>query len=261
MLLAHRPAPPLGRYVEKLWYCEGYQVAHRQERVLPNGRFQLIIDLADYADADSTPAGIIVGIRSQYSVTDTAGLQSIIGVVFWPGGSRRFFDVPADEFYNAHVPLELLWGSNVREVRERLRDAETADSKFRVLEDALVRRAQERLELHAAVQYALGEFLQAPHIRSIVDVTRDAGLSRRRFTQLFREQVGITPKLYCRLGRFQRVLKQIAAGGPVDWVDVALSGGYSDQPHMAHEFREFPGMSPGAYLAGERPFINHVRMD
>jgi transcriptional regulator GlxA family with amidase domain len=92
-------------------------------------------------------------------------------------------------------------------------------------------------------------------------VARDAGLSRRRFAQLFREQVGLTPKLYCRLRRFQQVVRRIASGTPVDWAEVALEGGFCDQSHMGNEFRGFSGLSPGAFLAGERPFQNHVALD
>jgi AraC-like DNA-binding protein len=56
-------------------------------------------------------------------------------------------------------------------------------------------------------------------------------------------------------------VQQITSGGPVDWADVALAGGYCDQAHLAHEFRDFSGISPGSYPAAERPFVNHVRMD
>jgi AraC-like DNA-binding protein len=127
--------------------------------------------------------------------------------------------------------------------------------------EVVQRRAEHRFSMHPAVEYAVREFGRVPHIRSVIDVTKEAGLSRRRLSQLFREQVGITPKLYCRLHRFRHVVRQIASGGPGDWADVALAGGYCDQAHLAHEFRDFSGMSPSSYLAAERPFANHVRMD
>jgi AraC-like DNA-binding protein len=109
--------------------------------------------------------------------------------------------------------------------------------------------------------YALGEFARAPHIRSVLEVTKEAGLSRRRFAQLFREQVGLTPKLFCRLHRFRGVLRQIALGAPVDWADIALAGGYCDQSHLVHEFRDFSGTSPSAYLASERTLANRLPAD
>jgi len=150
------------------------------------------------------------------------------------------------------VPLDLIWGSLASELRDRVRDASTPEEKFQAMETALLERVNRRLELHPAVRYALGEFAREPHIRSVLDVAREAGLSRHRFAQLFRQQVGLTPKLYCRLHRFQGVLRQIASGAAVDWADLALSGGYYDQAHLANEFRSFSGISPGSYLAAER---------
>jgi AraC-like DNA-binding protein len=190
-------------------------------------------------------------------VVETAGLQFMIGVVFRAGGARSLLDVSADEFYNREIPLDSIWGGAAARLRDRLLETGTPRDRFRVLEAALIERTK-RLELHPAVQYALGEFQRAPHVRSVLDVTRDAGLSRRRFAQLFREQVGLTPKLYCRVHRFQEVVRTLSSGEPVDWADVALAGGYCDQAHLAHEFRAFSGISPGAWLAQDRPFQNHV---
>src|SRR5262249_19504837 len=129
------------------------------------------------------------------------------------------------------------------------------------LEIALLQRLKKHLELHPSVRYALREFAQAPRVRNVLGVTKETGLSRRRFAQLFREQIGITPKLYCRIHRFQSVLRQIASGAPVDSADVALAGGYYDQAHLNHEFHDFSGMSPVTYLASERPGVNHVPID
>jgi AraC-like DNA-binding protein len=255
MLVTHHPTPALTPYLEGIWYYDGYQTTSHRERVLPNGRFQLIIDLM-------AGPGVVAGMRSQYIELDTAAIQSVMGIVFRPGGARAFFDVSADEFYNRLVTLDLLWGSATASLRDQLREAATPSAKFRLLESALRQRMLEkRVESHPAVRYGLAEFQRAPHIRSVLDVTKEAGLSRHRFSQLFREQVGITPKLYCRLHRFQQVVQQIASGGPVDWADVALAGGYFDQPHLAHEFREFSGISPSQYLAADRPYMNHVPMD
>src|SRR5437588_717487 len=223
MLLAHRPASPLASYVESLWYYNhGHQAASQRERVLPNGRFQLVIDLCSGGAAVS-------GMRSQYIEINPAAIQSAMGIVFKPGGAQGFLDGAAADFYNLVVPLHQVWGSRVAELQERLQVVVTATEKFTVLETALLefmqRVPERRFHRHAGVLYALQEFRRLPHVRSVMDITKEAGLSRRRLSQLFREQVGITPKLYCRLVRFRQVVRQIAAGGRVDWADVALAGG------------------------------------
>jgi AraC-like DNA-binding protein len=270
MQVAHQPAGPLSSYVEKLWYCDGYDVVHGKQRVLPNGRFQLFISLSDAPiggrgranwDVGRGATSVVVGIRTHFSVIDTSTLESAMGVVFWPGAARAFFDEPADAFYNESVALDLIWGPTASKLRDRLREAGAAAEKFRVLETVLLKRVNKRLQLHAAVLYGLAEFARAPHIRSVLGVAKEAGLSRRRFAQLFREQVGLTPKIYCRLRRFQNALRQITVGAPVDWADIALAGGYCDQAHLANEFRKFSGISPSAYLANERSPVEFALPD
>jgi transcriptional regulator GlxA family with amidase domain len=141
----------------------------------------------------------------------------------------------------------------VRSLRDRLRTANDPAEKFRVLEVALLERLNERFQLNTAVRYALQEFARRPEIPRVQELAHGAGLSRRRFSQLFREQIGLTPKLYCRLQRFQNTLKVIASDASVDWAQLALSAGYSDQAHLAHEFHDFAGLSPSAYLASPSP--------
>ncbi len=252
MYLQWRPGVALAPYLEMLWYCDGYGATHRQERVLPNGRFQLIIDLAPRGPS------IIVGMSTRYSILETASIRSVIGVVFRSAGTRAFFDPPADEFCNRTVSLDQVWNSASSTLRDHLMEATTPAARLRVLETELEQRLGSVREIHSAVSYALGEFGRDPNATGILEVASDMGLSRRRLTELFREQVGLTPKVYCRLVRFQRLVHRIASGAPIAWAQVSLDGGYYDQAHMAHEFREFSGVSPGAWRASERPFLNHA---
>ena len=259
MLVAYQPCAALASYVEELWYCDGHRGLNGTERVLPNGRFQLAFSLAEgpisaLTDPMGDGAGIaptlLIGIRSRFSIIDTAKLRSAMRVVFRPGGVHAFLGMPADVFHNRNVSLDLIWGSMADTLRDRLRSASDPARKFQLLEAALLSRINERAQLNTAVRYALREFARRPQIPMVRELAHEAGLSRRRFAQLFREQIGLTPKLYCRLQRFQNALKQITSGASVDWAQLALAAGYCDQAHLAHEFRDFSGLSPSAYLAG-----------
>jgi AraC-like DNA-binding protein len=196
---------------------------------------------------------LLIGIRSRFNIIDTAKLRSAMGVVFRPGGVHALLDSLTDAFHNKNVSLDLIWGSMVRSLRDRLRTEKDPAEKFRVLEVALLARLNERLQLSTAVRYALQEFARRPEIPRVRELAHEAGLSRRRFSQLFRVQVGLTPKLYCRLQRFQNTLRLIASVTSVDWAELALAAGYYDQAHFAHEFRDFSGLSPSAYLASPSP--------
>jgi AraC-like DNA-binding protein len=87
---------------------------------------------------------------------------------------------------------------------------------------------------------------------------KESGYSHRRFIELFRRTLGLTPKLYCRVLRFQEALERGAATRAASWVDVALDAGYSDQAHFNREFLEFAGVTPGQYREISPAFSHHV---
>ncbi len=261
-----RPAAPLDRYVRALWTWEGFQQPHHKERLLPDGSLQMVVNLRedqtriydrDHLDRFQTHSGALVaGAHSSYFVIDTAEQTSVAGVHFLPGGAFPFLSVPAGELRDQHVSLDLLWGGRAGELREQLLAASGAEARIAVLERALLARLRGPVERHPAVAWAVGEFERAP--LPVREVTGRIGLSERHFIELFRNQVGLTPKRFCRITRFQSVLRRIQGGRPIEWAEVALDCGYFDQPHFIHDFRQFSGLNPTAYLPTYPRFLNHV---
>jgi AraC-like DNA-binding protein len=265
----YSPPPPLGLFVELLWLYEGLRPAHPRERLLPTGTVEIVVDLREdriltYGRRDvghpyALSGAVVCGAHSEFFVIDTASQAAVMGVHFRPGGAAPFLKVPGGELHNQHVDLSQFWGrQRVGELRERLLAAPTPEGKLCVLERALLETARGEFARHPAVAYALGAFHQVPGGRTVRDVTERTGLSARRFIDLFEKEVGLTPKLFCRVQRFQRVLRAIQSGGPVDWVDLALTCGYYDQAHFIHDFRAFSGINPSTYLAAQTPHLNHV---
>jgi transcriptional regulator GlxA family with amidase domain len=108
------------------------------------------------------------------------------------------------------------------------------------------------------VDFALATISRSSNTATIADLTRSIGLSPRRFSQLFREHVGVSPKLYCRLQRFQRAVQSLHRGEDLPWAELALACGYYDQSHFANDFRAFSGISPTTYSTAQRPWANHI---
>ena len=264
------PGLRLAPFIEAFWCCHD-EVArpHALERVLPTGKAQLIVNLLeDQTRAydperidryETAPGTIIAGVRSRFEIIDTAEQQSVVGICFRPGGTYPFFDVPAHEIAGTDVPIEALWGTRRTSVlREQLLAGPTAAAKFDVLEQTFI-DAFVRDRPHPAVVYALTAFRCAPHTMTIGNVTGAVGLSPKRFIERFKTEVGVTPKTYCRIRRFQRALRAAHAGVPVDWSEVALACGYFDQAHFIHDFRGFSGITPTQYQAFRTEHRNHVK--
>jgi AraC-like DNA-binding protein len=71
----------------------------------------------------------------------------------------------------------------------------------------------------------------------------------------------VSPKLYCRIQRFQRTVQQLHRGVDIPWAELALACGYYDQSHFANDFRAFSGISPTTYTNSNRPWSNHIALE
>ena len=169
-----------------------------------------------------------------------------------------FLVPPMDEFANRHVPLDAVWGEFAMQLQEQLLEAASPSQKLDVIERVLTARLERSRPNHPAVAYAIRVIERDPALIRIADVTGQIGLSHRRFLDLFAREVGLTPKLFCRIRRFQRVLRRIRDGREVEWADVALSCGYHDQAHFIKDFQAFSGISPSTYVRSMGPHANHV---
>jgi AraC-like DNA-binding protein len=185
----------------------------------------------------------------------------LLGVHFRSGGAFPFLNFPSGELHNRWITIADLWGEGrARRLLELLHDAPTIDDKFDVLERWLLCAATSPLQHHAAIAFALDTFEKAFGVKSSAAVAERVHLSRKRFIDLFRNEVGMTPKLFCRVQRFRDLVVKIQHEKAVDWVDLALSFGYTDQSHFIHEFREFSGLRPSDYLPLRTEQAGHVRI-
>jgi AraC-like DNA-binding protein len=259
---------PLASFVACFWYWDGVVLPHSKERLMPTGEptivFQLneekirVYDWKDTSRVETFGNAILCGPRSQPFVIDTAQQDRVFGIQFRPGGSFPFFREPCREFENRDVNLDTLWAGAADDLRDRLLEARSVEAMFRVAEIALLARMVRPLELHAAVAAAASAFTACPHRAKVTAVVDGMGMSHRRFLQLFTEQIGMTPKAFCRVRRFQRVLQRVNASREFDWARLALDCGYYDQAHFIHDFQGFSGFTPSVYSAIRGENANHV---
>jgi len=265
--LYHTPVSPLLDFVDDFWLYDGYTQPHFKERILPSGTIELVINLRDdelriydaaHPDRCNRFSGALVsGAYGGFFVIETAEEVSMMGVHFKPGGAFPFLGLPAGELADAHVNLETLWGRSAVELRERLCGAATPMERFRLLEEALLAHLFRPLVRHYAVPTALDAFGQTEVRATVRDIARDIGLSQRRFIQVFTEEIGLTPKLFSRVKRFQRTIAIVRQATAPDWARLAVDCGYFDQSHLIRDFLMFSGFSPSDYLRRQNYLRQH----
>lgn len=265
MLIKHRPHAALAPFIDSIWFASRGALAHSRERSLPTGCADIVIPLLqdsvvrfDSIDARESVhyrGGIVSGAHDRYVVRGVAGKSTVVGVHFRPGGAAAFLGGALSELRNRTLPLEALWGRAADGLRERLQATPTAAQKLRLLEDALLARLSASARPDALVQQAVRSLEREPCAARVAALQRAAGCSAQQFIRRFDAAVGITPKRFARLLRFNALLRRIVRVGARDWAALAAEGGFYDQSHLIHEFKSFAGMTPAAYapLHAEQP--------
>lgn len=257
---SYKPIPPLCHFIQSLWIYNGFESPRLKERIFPSGTVEIVFNLRDDELRIYKPAqpdryrrlsgAIVSGPYKGFFVADTEEEASVMGVHFKPGGAFPFLGFPADELADMHVNLEEIWGQEAARIRECLSATALPLCQFQLLEDSLISSVLRPLEHHPAVSMSLDGFHAGGPDAVVRNLARNAGLSERRFIDIFRSEVGLNPKLFHRVQRFQRVLTQVHRVPAPDWVQVALDHGYYDQSHLIRDFLAFSGFSPADYLRG-----------
>jgi AraC-like DNA-binding protein len=174
-----------------------------------------------------------------------AGQRSVIARLRL-GMHQAVLGVPSHALAGRHVALEDLWGrAAAGELLGRLAEARAPLAAAAIVDRAIAQRlaatdsprTASALALEAAAKLESGK---------VSEVAAELGVSGRNLRRVFRDAVGMSPKAYARLARFQRALR--AAQGGADWAQIAADAGYYDQAHLIAEFRDIAGVTPRALL-------------
>jgi len=230
---------------------------------MPNGQVHLMVNLAEdefrtygttrTQQVSQHSGAVVAGPHAKSVVIDTRAQRWLAAVEFRHGGASRFFSIPMTDISNQVVQLQDVWRSDGTLLRERLLDAHTPVSKFRIFEEVLLDHL--RPEFDPAMQYAITT------LRAGVPVSQVAfrlALSPRTLARRFSSQVGITPKRFARVHRLQRVLGAVRRSSKPDWCALAAEHGYTDQAHLIHDFRDLADITPSEYKPHSLQRNNHV---
>lgn len=181
----------------------------------------------------------------------------VICVAFWPGGLHRLLDVPVKELFDFSLDSRLLLGRTVDELHEQLTTMHDYAAMVAAVEAYLLRALRHLRRPARPIDAVLPLLLTTASPLSIDWLAHEACLSPRQFERNFFERVGMNPKLYARIVRFDRAFRLKEQRADLDWLAVAVQCGYYDYRHLVRDFKEFAGVTPPQLLAVE---MAHTRL-
>lgn len=192
------------------------------------------------------------GLIDRPVVAEHAGSSWSLQFDLTPVGSLALFGVPGRELSGRVVALDALLGDNARLLVDRLVDVPSWGARFAILDEFLLPRITGAPPLRPDVAWAWSRLADTSGQVPIGTLVRELGCSPRHLAARFGEAIGMTPKAYGRLLRFERAVALLCRGDE-ELGQIAAGCGFSDQAHFTRELTAFAGTSPTALLAERRP--------
>jgi AraC-like DNA-binding protein len=166
-------------------------------------------------------------------------------IVFQPGALFRLFSIPANLLTDAHFEGRSVLGRSVDDLRSRLGESPSFSERIRIVESCLTRRLTVESTEQSVIDVAKAVLGSRGALR-IGAMAESAGLSVRQFERRFASQIGMSPKLFACVARFEAALEYKRCSAGLRWIDIAHELGYHDQAHMVHDFQRLGGSNPDA---------------
>jgi len=255
------PSASLSGIVKQYWAmeaCHDSSEGHVQ-RIIPTGLSDLIFyksSTPKCSDSKRDYIGNIVvsGQQSSYYDLLICGELSLFAIILTPAGFTRLTGIPASELRDNSVPLNYLLPEISSKLEDLLFEADTFEEMVKVAESIFLSVLQKE-SLGYASQFDFKR-MSSP-IKSMTMTFEDASLesissaacmSKRHFERKFQDIVGLSPKQFIRVARFQKALDVKNKFPEITLAQLASECGFYDQSHMTSEFKKFSGYTPGEYF-------------
>lgn len=250
----HRPATPLKPFIESITFCKGHNLGHSFERTLPDGSAQLQIVIGEggrerigerFEKVERFRRAWLMGMNSAPITYRLSEVQGVIYVRFRPYGLYAFTKIHQTELNNLVVDATLVFGSSIESLWETLATLDDPAQMISCVEDFFTGK----LNAVASQPDLLAYMLTHIHL-PLTQLAKNAGYSDKYLAKTFQKYIGVGPKVFQRIQRFQAAVRNMTQiTESVDWTGLVFEHGYHDQAHFIKEFRYFTGFSPQNYLS------------
>jgi AraC-like DNA-binding protein len=209
------------------------------ERIMPDGKAQLIIDL-EHSSA------VVVGPHDVPVDLPLKGKSHKIIIRFQPYGLYRLTGIPQDQLLNRVLDAQYIFGNDTLLLKETLRSCKSYDEQ----KTALYAFFMARLPRHdrSVVEEKVVRYLVDHIDEPIARLVKISGYSAKHLIHLFRIHTGFTPKMFQQVMQFAESIRQMSLLPTHHLSGLSLSANYVDQSHLIRQFKRFSGFTPSAYL-------------
>lgn len=257
------PSPLLSQYIKYYWVLKTDEVEPVMVQTIPSGCVHLVFHRGENLNIQSKglqPKNFIRGQFSTYGSLISRGNIDMIAVIFHPLGLNPFVQCSMSELYNHYIDVEDLEDIELNHLKRSISTEQEVEICIRLIEGLLMQRLVDADYNYKRTQHTIHQIINQPQIE-VNTLAESACLGYRQFKRVFTNQVGMSPKEYYRVVRFQRALYLLQNHPGMEFVDLTYSCGFYDPSHLVKDFKELSGCSPTQYLSSHSPYSTFFSED
>ncbi len=250
--------PLLKQLIKFFWVLKSDHPVSLNHKLLPVNNIDIILNFSSpitygfKGQIKQTPKYFFTGIRDQYYDNIQTGKVNMLGISFFPAGLHPFLKIPISEFTNTTIELDDVIHNFNSTLEQKICPNDSSLQQIKMLEEYFLNLIAPGSIQADNVFQVLNAFYSNIDTLDISAFCDWYGIHQRKLERIFNKNIGISPKSFKRLNRFQKVLHQILNKPHVDLTVVAHEMNYYDQAHFIKDFKSFAGCPPSRFMKEKR---------
>ena len=262
-----KPSPILRPFIESYVTVETSDPSenHTKQRVYPRGCIDLVFHYGRpflFQKRNESPVleprSVVCGQQASFYDLCPAGKTGMILVMFRSCGAGMFFKMPMIEIAGQNVAFEYIVGKESDEIENQILNATDTQERIKIIEEFLINKLIQNHYDHKQIKAAFCKMSQRNGQISIKHLAEIACLSIKQFERNFASLVGLNPKQFLRIVRFQNILRMQRNGFKGNLTAIAQESGYYDQSHFINDFKSITGAAPKMFFSDLQPVLENI---
>lgn len=261
------PLPSLAQYIKHYWIVNANYI-DKTIQTIPSGCIHLVFHRGDalrFSNEKVQPRNFIRGQLSNHGKLFSPGCIDMIAIVFHPLGLTPFISLPLNQVYNQYIDIETIEDTGLKNLKKDISNEEDTLICIKLIENFLLNRIYKFNHYNYSRIYKSIQLIKKQTEIDVLSLADKACLGYRHFKREFSRYIGMDPKEYLRVIRFQKALYILQEKPGIDMGELAYICGFYDHSHLVKDFKSMSGCSPTEYLSSRKPhstfFSNHSTLN
>lgn len=253
------PHPNLTQFIECYWMMQSDNPAPRIEKIIPDGFTELIFNYGSVYKAKTNEdwhlqsPNLLAGQISSYFYLENTGPTGSFAIKLKPAALTQLFSLSMDQYLDKIVDLDIFPHQQLSTLKDILLPFQNEQHLKLVLDNHFIELSKNASE--NPLKDTLDLIFNSNGMATVAEMTKVAGVGERQLERLFKKYIGLSPKYYARVIRFNYIFQLIKSKNS-SWAEIVYQSGYYDQSHFIRNFKAFTGEDPSSYFFEEKNMAN-----